>query len=133
MNRMSRTTNDTAREIKDLLSDLSPRIEQHTTVVCPTCTHTCCRQEHGRLRVQDIAYLVALGEPVPAADPGRDPSGPCRFLGVQGCTRHRWQRAWKCTWFFCDPLLRSIAKGPQKEARELTRMMNRVMELRKLL
>jgi hypothetical protein len=130
---MSRTAKDIAQEIKDLLSDLSPRIEQHTAVVCPSCSQVCCRQEHGRLRAQDIAYLAALGEPVPAEDPGRDPSGPCRFLGAQGCTRRRWQRAWKCTWFFCDTLLRSITEGPQREARELTRLMNRVMELRELL
>lgn len=130
---MARDQSDIAREMKELLTGLSPVIERHTAAVCPSCAEVCCRQGHGSLREQDVAYLAALGESPPTQDPLRSESDPCQFLGSRGCIRERWQRAWKCTWFFCDPLLRSIGEGPQQEARELTRLMNRVMELRELL
>lgn len=130
---MTRTRSDIAEEMKELLSALSPIIEKHTSAVCPSCTRVCCRQGHGRHRERDIAYLAALGETSPQPDPVRSESDPCQFLGGNGCTRERWQRAWKCTWFFCDPLLRSIEEAPPREGRELSRVMTRIAELRELL
>jgi hypothetical protein len=114
---MSRT--ESARCLKELLIRCSPLMEVYTRQVCSQCTDVCCRQKHGLLRKTDRAYLSALGEPVTCHKPGRDPDGPCEHLGPEGCARPRWQRAWKCTWYFCAPLLRALDEGPQKQAREL--------------
>lgn len=118
-----------SRELRQLLIDLSPFIEEHTGKVCPACVEVCCRQKHGLFTPVDRAYLDALGVDVPAHDADRPPDGPCQFLGPAGCAKPRWQRAWKCTWFFCDPLLRALHEGPQKKARALSAAMERIIGL----
>jgi hypothetical protein len=119
----------TARDLKRLLIECSPRIEEHTRSVCPACTDVCCRQKHGMFTAADQAYLAALGEEVPAHDPARPPDAVCQFLEPDGCAKPRWQRAWKCTWYFCEPLLQALAQGPQREARDLSRLQNEIMRL----
>lgn len=126
--RADRSTQSAIR-LKQLLTELSPLIEHYTSAVCPACVDVCCRQRHGMCTTADRAYLDALGEPVPAHDPAYDLDGPCQFLGQTGCVKPRWQRAWKCTWYFCDPLLRAITAGPQKQARALSRLQNEILRL----
>jgi hypothetical protein len=111
---------DIARELKQLLVRTSPLIERYTAAVCPACAEICCRQRHGMFTDRDRAYLAALGEHVPRHDPARSTDGRCQFLGPAGCAKPRWQRAWKCTWFFCVPLLRALDAGPQRDARALS-------------
>jgi hypothetical protein len=53
-------------------------------------------------------------------DNGRDPEGPCQFMGQTGCTLQRWTRAFKCTWFFCEPLLAALNEGEPRKARRLS-------------
>ncbi|NTW67431.1 MAG: hypothetical protein HGB21_14180 [Nitrospirae bacterium] len=110
----------TARRLKQLLIESSPLIEEYTRKVCPTCTDVCCKQRHGLFTMADRAYLAALGEEVPSHDPSRPLDGSCQFLGASGCGKPRWQRAWKCTWYFCEPILRALDEGPQKKARRLS-------------
>ena len=111
---------ETARRLKQLLIESSPLIEEYTRQICPSCTEVCCRQRHGLFTKSDRAYLAALAEEVPPHDPSRPADGLCQFLGASGCAKPRWQRAWKCTWYFCEPLLRALAEGPQKKARALS-------------
>jgi hypothetical protein len=111
---------ETARRLKQLLIESSPLIEEYTRQVCQSCTDVCCRQRHGLFTESDLAYLAALDETFPPHDPSRPPDGFCQFLDTSGCAKPRWQRAWKCTWYFCEPLLRALAEGPQKKARSLS-------------
>ena len=122
-------TADLARELKQLLIRTSPLIERCTSAVCPSCVETCCRQRHGMFTDRDLAYLEALDEAVPRHDPARSPDGPCQFLGPAGCSKPRWQRAWKCTWFFCGPLLQALDGGPQREARALSAALAEMVRL----
>ncbi len=122
-----------AQELKELLVRFSPLIEEYTKKVCPVCTDVCCKQKHGMLQERDGVYLAALGVETSVHDPTLPLDGPCQFLGPAGCVKPRWQRAWKCTWYFCEALIEAMDEGPQREARELTRMMERMMELRILL
>lgn len=126
---MSRSAGDAARELKQLLIGISPLIEGYTSRICPGCAEVCCRQRHGAFTAVDRAYISALGEQAPFPDPSRDPDGPCQFLEEQGCAKPRWQRAWRCTWFFCDPLLEALDQGPQRDARGLTAAIERIMRL----
>jgi hypothetical protein len=109
-----------ARKLQQLLIDSSPMIEEYTRQICPSCTEVCCKQRHGLFTEADLAYLTALGEETPPHDPSRPLDGSCQFLGASGCAKPRWQRAWKCTWYFCEPLLQAIAEGPQRKARALS-------------
>ena len=118
-----------AQRLKALLIESSPLIESYTRQVCPGCVDVCCRQKHGMFTAADKAYLDALGESMPSHDSGSALDGPCQFLGPTGCIKPRWQRAWKCTWYFCDALLQAVAAGPQKQARALSRMQTEILHL----
>ena len=118
-----------AQRLKQLLIESSPLIEGYTRQVCPSCTDVCCKQRHGLFTETDRVYLAALGEPVPPHDPSRPLDGSCQFLTGAGCMKPRWQRAWKCTWYFCEPLLRALAEGPQKNARALSAILEEMGRL----
>ncbi len=110
----------TADKLKQLLIESSPLIEEYTAAVCPDCTDVCCRQKHGLYLERDILYLSALGVVAPPRDDSRPPEGPCQFMGARGCVKPRWLRPFKCTWYFCGPLLAALDEGPQRRARRLS-------------
>jgi hypothetical protein len=101
-------------------------IEAYTRQVCPECTDVCCRQKHGLFTPADQAYLDQIDEAVPAHDPRHPPEALCQFLGPAGCAKPRWQRAWKCTWYFCESLLQALASGPQRDARRLSALLGKI-------
>jgi hypothetical protein len=110
----------TAERLKRLLIVSSSLIEEYTREVCPGCIDVCCRQKHGVYRERDILYLHALGVEVPPRDEARPLEGPCQFMGPRGCFQPRWLRPFKCTWYFCEPLLAALDQGPQRRARRLS-------------
>jgi hypothetical protein len=118
-----------AQTLKQLLIESETLIEEYTSTVCPNCTSVCCRQKHGTFRKNDIAYLAALGESVPLRDASRDPEGPCEVMGERGCRDPRWIRPFKCTWYFCEPLIRALDQGPQKKARMLAMRMQQMIDV----
>jgi hypothetical protein len=121
-------TPDQAQKLKQLLIASSPLIEEYTAAVCPGCVDVCCRQKHGTHCSRDLAYLLALGTPVPPLDAARDPDGPCQFMGQAGCTLPRWTRAFKCTWFFCEPLLAALNEGDPRKARRLSAALQKMVD-----
>jgi hypothetical protein len=120
---------DIAQEMKLLLIGSSPLIEEYTAAVCPDCTDVCCRQKHGLYRERDVLYLRALGVKVPARDTARLLEGPCEAMGPEGCMQPRWLRPFKCTWYFCEPLLAALNRGPQKKARKIAAIMQEMIDL----
>ena len=125
---MPRSRIDEAGRLQQLLVESSPLIEVYTRELCPGCSNVCCRQKHGIYRERDLIYLNALGIAIPARDPARPPDGPCEALGDRGCIHPRWLRPFKCTWYFCEPLLEAMNDGPQKKARALSRVMKEMIE-----
>lgn len=126
---MKPMTVEIAVKLKLLLLETDPLIEEFTAAICPACSDVCCRHKHAALRDRDREYLNALGEPVPPYDPRQDPDGPCQFMGDRGCTLSRWYRAFKCTWFFCEPLLDAMDKAPQRKARRLSAALQEMVDL----
>jgi hypothetical protein len=120
---------ETADKMKRLLIGSSPMIEDYTREVCPACAEVCCRQKHGMFRENDIVYLHALGVEVPPRDQGRPLDGPCEWMGPRGCDRPRWLRPFKCTWFFCGPLLKAMNDGPSRKARQLSALLQEMADL----
>lgn len=126
---MSETDVNAAQRLKQLLIESSPFIEEYTASVCPTCTDVCCRQKHGLYRERDILYLKGLGEAVPVRDLLRPTEGPCEAMGSFGCVQPRWLRPFKCTWYFCGPLLTAMNSGPPKNMRRLSALLQEMIDL----
>lgn len=118
-----------ARELKRLLIEHSHLIEEYTAVACPDCIDVCCRQKHCLFREKDIVYLTALGEEVPVRDETTPPDGPCQFMDPTGCSLPRWRRPFRCTWFFCEPLLNALRDAPVKRSRELSKALQEMADL----
>ena len=129
---MPETKQAIAQQLRELLTRLSPLIEEYTRNVCPDCTDVCCKQKHGMLLPKDIAYLAALGVETMPHDPVQ-PDSLCQFLGPAGCSKGRWERAWKCTWYFCGPLIKAMDEGPRSKSRRITEMVQTAMTLREKL
>jgi hypothetical protein len=96
-----------AYELRQAFEAVSPFIEKHTLIVCPQCEDVCCIDKHGRYDEDDILFLSALGVEVVDSN-GLKETDPCRYLTEKGCSLPRWRRPFRCTYFFCDTLLRSL-------------------------
>jgi hypothetical protein len=127
---MSKDTAVAAKRIRQALVDLSPMIEEYTARVCPDCRDVCCKQRHGIMNKQDMRYLSALNAPLPSYDPDRPIDGPCQFMAAGGCVRPRWLRPWRCTSYFCEALLDALNSGPQKKARQVSALIQEIVDIR---
>jgi hypothetical protein len=119
-----------ADSLKNLLIELSPLIERYTAEACPGCADVCCKQKRAMMDKVDRLYATSLGLPLPVLDNTRSPEGPCQFMGPQGCRTERWLRPWRCTWYFCDPLLEALNRGPQKTARKIAALIQAIVDIR---
>ncbi len=127
---MIKDTAVAAERIRQVLIDLSPMVEEYTARVCPDCRDVCCKQRHGIMDEQDMSFLSALGAPFPLYEPGRPLDGPCQFMGTEGCVRPRWLRPWRCTSYFCNALLDAMNSGPQKTARQVSTLIQEIVDIR---
>jgi len=108
---------------------VSPFIEHHTSRVCPTCNKVCCIDRHGTHELEDLAFMEALGEFSPPGQPLDMDTLPCRQLSATGCGLKRWQRPYRCTWYFCTALLESM---PGEDPRGYRQFINDLRELQAL-
>ncbi len=106
--------NELALHLKEAINSISPFIEEHTAIVCPNCRKVCCADKHGRYDKNDIAFLKELGMDIPPQPADREETAACRYITKTGCSLQRWMRPYRCTLFFCDPLMKSLEKGDQK-------------------
>ncbi len=132
----SQRTGTNFREIEDVLSglrelfeEISPLIEGYTSEVCPYCEDVCCKQKHAYYDSEDIIYISALHLSSPEYSK-RGLEEPCEFLSCNGCSRPRWQRPFRCTWYFCGPLLRHMNNGPGRPHRRLVALLRDIVDLR---
>ncbi len=103
-----------ADDLVAAFSAVSPFIEKHTALVCPDCENVCCIDKHGKYDNNDMIFmraLVAVTEQRPHEGGDDD---PCRYLDGSGCSRARWERPFRCTHFFCTPLLKSLENDNAK-------------------
>jgi len=105
-----------AADARDLIETISLDIERYTATVCTDCCSVCCSNRHSRYDRSDSIFLTALGLDVPEYDSNIGETAPCRFLGNRGCLLQRSRRPYRCTWFFCTPLLDHIIKTSDPSA-----------------
>ncbi len=119
-----------ARRFLEEFDRIDPFIQSYTALVCPSCGTVCCAQIHGLPEFADVIGFHALGHSVPAYDLTRELNGPCQFMGIRGCVLPRTQRPYRCTWYFCDPLLVQIEIGPTSHYRHFIEMVQALAQAR---
>jgi hypothetical protein len=122
-----------AHEIKETFALVSPFIEKHTSLVCPECEKVCCADKHGCYDSDDLFFLNSLGIEVSQDGPERNEEGSCRYITDKGCSLQRWMRPFRCTFFFCDRLLKSIEDDNAKLYRAFTGYFQYLVSLRQRL
>jgi len=101
--------------------DFDPFIQYYTSRVCPYCGTVCCANKFGFPEFADIVTFLSLGLSIPPYDLDVDGEAICQFIGEKGCVLPRIQRPYRCTWYFCDPLMVQIDVGPAKHYRKFIR------------
>lgn len=118
-----------ALTLKEALGRISPIIEQYTSFVCPSCIKVCCANKHGIPEKEDIVFFNSISYEYRSAR--GEPDSPCEFLSQTGCVLLRWQRPFRCTWYFCGPLLEHMRDKGGREYRRLVEQMEQVVKLRR--
>ena len=116
--------------MQEAYDEVSPFIELHTSRVCPTCQKVCCIDRHGTHEKEDIAFIEGLGETPPPEQPLSEDTLPCRQLNERGCKLRRWERPYRCTWYFCQALLDTMPDDNRKEYRKFITKLQRLQGLR---
>lgn len=119
-----------AAELSGMIEDLSPFMERHTAALCPSCRAVCCINRHSRQAPEDMVFLLALGEEMPKSGKVTADTEPCQFLGESGCMLRRYVRPYRCTWYFCSPLLEQIRSMPAPEYRGFIHRLEQVSQTR---
>lgn len=131
---MSKTEKrELARELRDAFDLVSPFMEKHTAIVCPDCENVCCKDKHGRYDENDLVFLRALGVDIPSDTFEREETDGCRYMTDMGCSLERWMRPYRCTFFFCDRLLKSLEDDNAKLYRAFMEYFKHMVLLRKKL
>ena len=85
---------------------------------------------HGEYEAEDIRYLEALGEPLPDVERKALDTEACRYITRLGCSLPRWQRPFRCTWYFCAALLEDMPRRSPREYRRFIDELRRLQSLR---
>ncbi len=96
---------------------LDPLIQSYTAKVCPYCGTVCCANKFGFPEFADVVCFLAMDLDIPRYDLDVDEEAICQFIGEKGCVLPRIQRPYRCTWYFCDPLLVQLEIGPARHYR----------------
>lgn len=121
---------DAAQTYKEAMELVSSFTEEYTQKTCPYCGTVCCAQKHGLPEFGDVAAFLSLGYEIPSYDLNRPLSGACQFMGKRGCILERIVRPYRCTWYFCDPLLTQIEIGPTAHYNQFIKLVQRLSETR---
>ncbi|MGO9014914.1 MAG: hypothetical protein ACLQF0_08040 [Dissulfurispiraceae bacterium] len=117
--------------LKNSIETIDAFIQKHTAEVCPNCRNVCCINRHGYYDYADLVYIQALGLELPAYKKDVRDTDCCQFLSVTGCAIERSLRPFRCNWYFCGGLLKSMEDGAAKQYRQFIKEFQKVIELRK--
>ncbi len=119
-----------AQNYSQKMEQVSSFIEAYTQKTCPYCGTVCCAQKHGLPEFGDVAAFLSLGHTPPYYDLHLPLSGACQFMGPRGCTIERIIRPYRCTWYFCDPLLTQIEIGPTAHYNQFIKLVQQLADAR---
>ena len=107
-----------ANALEQAFERLDSLIESLTSRICPYCGTVCCANKFGFPEFADIVVFLSLGLDIPNYDLEVDEEALCQFIGDKGCLLPRPNRPYRCTWYFCDPLLLELELGSAKAYRQ---------------
>ena len=119
-----------ARLMMGSFEKLDSYIEEHTGRVCPHCRKICCANRHGTPEEEDSTFYRVLGMEAKTETAEGPPDAACSLLGSAGCVLPRWQRPFRCTWYFCLPLLESMRLDGGRPYRAFVSELARLVGLR---
>lgn len=117
--------------LKKAIETIDAFMQKHTAEVCPNCRNACCINRHGYYDYADLIYIQALGLKPPAYKKDVSDTDCCQFLSAAGCTIERSLRPFRCNWYFCGALLKSMEDGAAKPYRQFQKEFQKVIELKK--
>lgn len=112
------TVMDKGIQFRQAYAIMDPLIQTYTAEVCPYCGTVCCCNRHGFPEFADIVAIIAMKGNIPQYDFAVDHNALCQFIGEKGCVLPRTERPYRCTWYFCEPLLLQIELDTAKKYRE---------------
>ncbi len=119
-----------ALEIREAYEALSPMIDSYTSSACPDCRQVCCIDRHAAHDPADLEFIrLADSDAIPGEPPRSDDKKSCRYLGGRGCVLERWRRPYRCTWYFCEPLLELMREADSRRYRQQLEALQRVGRL----
>ena len=119
--------------LKNAIEAIDVFIQGHTAEVCPHCRNVCCINRHSYYDYADLIYIQALGLEPPAYKEDVRDTDCCQFLSATGCTIERSLRPFRCNWYFCGALLKSMEDGAAKPYRKFIKEFQKIIELKKTL
>jgi hypothetical protein len=122
-----------ACKLKHAFEAVAPFIEKHTSSICPLCEKVCCVNKHSYHDREDSAFLSALEIETISHESDLKDTEPCRFLRKYGCSLERWKRPFRCTWYFCEPLLARMSEGGGREYRDFIQCLQKLISLRQII
>jgi len=117
--------------LKNSIETIDAFIQERTAEVCPHCRNVCCINKHGYYDNADLIYIQALGVAPPAYKEDVRDTDCCQFLSAAGCTIERSLRPFRCNWYFCSALLKTMEDGAAKSYRQFIQEFQKVIELKK--
>jgi len=127
---------DLAPALEAAYQRLDPLIQEYTAKVCPYCGTICCANKFGFPEFGDVVVFLSLGLDIPKYRLDINYEEICQFIGEKGCVLSRPNRPYRCTWYFCDPLLVQLEIGPAihyrnfiKDLQELSRARGELLKL----
>ncbi len=104
-----------AVKIKKTYTCLEFFCHDYTGPICSECLEPCCVNRHGFPDFEDLVIFQAMGIKAPCFDCDVVDTEPCQFLGPEGCILPRYQRSYRCTWYFCDYCMDEFQHAKEKE------------------
>lgn len=99
---------EAAKEYANIMERYDRFIQRYTEITCPYCGTVCCANRHGIPDFADLVMFIALDLEIPTYRFIPNDEAPCQFISEKGCILRRIIRPYRCTWYFCDPLLKQI-------------------------
>ncbi|MFQ3573836.1 MAG: hypothetical protein SNJ53_04300 [Thermodesulfovibrionales bacterium] len=109
-----------AQQIMSIINHVDASIQSFTSQVCINCRDVCCINLHSYYELGDIIYLCLIEEGCPLHRSGLADRESCQFLSHTGCTLRRFQRPFRCNWYFCSDLIQFIGTYGKKQGRVLS-------------
>ncbi len=119
-----------AQKYKTVMDKHDPFIQSYSAKTCPYCGTICCANRHGVPDFGDLIIFLALDLRVPHYNLVQDERAPCQFIGERGCKVERILRPYRCTWYYCDPMLVQIEIDKPSEYRRFIKEVGELAETR---